>query len=32
MIGDVIGRSLDIIQTVEGKMVPGELFPHMMKD
>lgn len=32
MIADVVGRSLDIIKTPDGKIVPGELFPHLMKD
>jgi phenylacetate-CoA ligase len=29
---DVVGRSLDMIRTPEGKVVPGEFFPHLMKD
>lgn len=32
LLADVVGRSLDIIRTVEGKTVPGEFFPHLMKE
>lgn len=32
LIADVVGRSLDVIRTPEGKVVPGEFFPHLMKD
>ena len=32
LIADVVGRSLDVIRTPEGKIVPGEFFPHLMKD
>ncbi len=32
LIADVVGRSLDVIKTPEGKIVPGEFFPHLMKD
>jgi phenylacetate-CoA ligase len=32
LIDDVVGRSLDVIRTPEGKIVPGEFFPHLMKD
>lgn len=32
LIADVVGRSLDMIKTPEGKIVPGEFFPHLMKD
>lgn len=32
MIADVVGRSLDVIRTPEGKIVPGEFFPHLIKD
>ena len=32
MIRDVEGRLLDTILTKEGKMVPGEFFPHLAKE
>ena len=32
LLDDIVGRSLDIIHTPEGKTVPGEFFPHLMKD
>jgi phenylacetate-CoA ligase len=32
LIADVVGRSLDVIRTPEGKVVPGEFFPHLIKD
>ena len=32
IIGDVAGRTLDMIKTSEGKTIPGEFFPHLMKD
>ena len=32
VIEDVVGRSLDMIKTPEGKIVPGEFFPHLMKE
>lgn len=32
LLDDIIGRSLDVIRTPRGKMVPGEFFPHLMKD
>jgi len=32
LIADVVGRSLDVIRTPEGKIVPGEFFPHLFKD
>lgn len=32
LIADVVGRTLDVIRTPEGKIVPGEFFPHLMKD
>ena len=31
MIEDVIGRSLDMIKTPEGRLVAGEFFPHLMR-
>jgi phenylacetate-CoA ligase len=32
MLKDVVGRSLDIIRTPDGRAVPGEFFPHLMKE
>jgi phenylacetate-CoA ligase len=32
LLADVVGRSLDVIRTPEGKTVPGEFFPHLMKE
>lgn len=32
MLADVVGRSLDIIRTPDGRKVPGEFFPHLMKE
>lgn len=32
MMEDVIGRSLDMIKTRDGRLVPGEFFPHLMKE
>jgi phenylacetate-CoA ligase len=32
LLQDVVGRSLDMLVTQEGRMVPGEFFPHLMKD
>ena len=32
MLDDIIGRSLDMIKTPGGKMIPGEFFPHLLKD
>jgi len=28
----VVGRQLDIIRTPDGRVLPGEFFPHLMKD
>ncbi len=32
MLDDIVGRSLDMIKTADGKMIPGEFFPHLLKD
>lgn len=32
VLDDIVGRSLDVIRTPEGKVVPGEFFPHLFKD
>lgn len=31
-LGQVLGRELDLIKTPDGKIIPGELFPHLLKD
>jgi phenylacetate-CoA ligase len=28
----VVGRTLDVIRTREGRSVPGEFFPHLLKE
>lgn len=32
MLEKIVGRTLDILKTKDGKKVPGEFFPHLMKD
>ncbi|MFK7829099.1 MAG: phenylacetate--CoA ligase family protein [Congregibacter sp.] len=32
VLEDIVGRSLDVVRTPEGRVIPGELFPHLMKD
>jgi phenylacetate-CoA ligase len=32
MLGRVVGRRLDVVRTPDGRRVPGELFPHLVKD
>lgn len=32
LLADVVGRQLDMLRTPEGKMIPGEFFPHLLKD
>lgn len=32
LLKKVIGRQLDILRTPDGRMVPGEFFPHLLKD
>jgi phenylacetate-CoA ligase len=32
LLKDVIGRSLDMLKTPDGRFVPGEFFPHLMKE
>jgi phenylacetate-CoA ligase len=32
LLKKVVGRRLDVIHTPDGRRVPGELFPHLMKD
>lgn len=31
-LGQVVGRKLDMIRSVDGHLLPGEFFPHMFKD
>lgn len=32
MLHHVAGRQLDVIHTPDGRLIPGEFFPHLMKD
>jgi phenylacetate-CoA ligase len=32
LLKQVVGRRLDVLRTPDGRMVPGEFFPHLMKD
>jgi len=32
LLEDVVGRSLDLLITPSGRYVPGEFFPHLMKE
>ena len=32
LLRKVVGRQLDVIQTPDGRRVPGEFFPHLIKD
>jgi phenylacetate-CoA ligase len=32
LLKKVVGRELDIIRTGAGRMIPGEFFPHLVKD
>jgi phenylacetate-CoA ligase len=32
LLKKVVGRRLDMIQTPDGRRIPGEFFPHLMKD
>ena len=32
LLKDIVGRSLDMLYGVDGRRVPGEFFPHMLKD
>ena len=31
-LGQVVGRKLDMIRSADGRLLPGEFFPHMLKD
>ena len=32
LLHKVVGRQLDVLQTPDGRRIPGEFFPHLMKD
>lgn len=32
VLGRVVGRKLDILRSRDGRMLPGEFFPHLLKD
>jgi phenylacetate-CoA ligase len=32
LLRTVVGRQLDVISTSSGRVIPGELFPHLLKD
>ena len=32
LLSHVVGRQLDVLVTVEGTHIPGEFFPHLLKD
>lgn len=32
LLSRIVGRQLDVIRTRDGRLVPGEFFPHLMKD
>jgi phenylacetate-coenzyme A ligase PaaK-like adenylate-forming protein len=32
LLRKVVGRRLDVIRTPDGRLVPGEFFPHLVKD
>lgn len=32
LLREVVGRQLDMLRTVDGRLVPGEFFPHLLKD
>jgi phenylacetate-CoA ligase len=32
LLTGIVGRQLDVIRTPDGRMVPGEFFPHLLKD
>lgn len=32
MLKKVVGRSLDMLKTKNGRLIPGEFFPHLFKD
>jgi phenylacetate-CoA ligase len=32
LLGGVVGRRLDVLRTPDGHWIPGEVFPHLLKD
>ena len=32
LLGQIVGRRLDTLRTPDGRLVPGEFFPHFLKD
>ncbi len=32
LIKPILGRTLDVLSTPDGRRLPGEIFPHLMKD
>ena len=32
LLAEVVGRSLDMIKAPDGRLVPGEFFPHLLKE
>lgn len=32
LLGKVVGRQLDVLDTPDGRKIPGEFFPHLLKD
>jgi phenylacetate-CoA ligase len=32
LLRQIVGRRLDVLQTPDGRQIPGEFFPHLMKD
>jgi phenylacetate-CoA ligase len=32
LLRKVTGRRLDVLQTADGRLIPGEFFPHLLKD
>lgn len=32
LLKEVVGRQLDVLQTPDGRRVPGEFFPHLLKE
>jgi phenylacetate-CoA ligase len=32
LLSKIVGRQLDVIRTPDGRLIPGEFFPHLIKD
>ena len=32
LLKQVVGRQLDVLQTPDGRLIPGEFFPHLLKE